>query len=909
MTRKLLALFLIFCFAFTLTTAFGAEDSSPKNYDISSAVKLLDAVGVIDSDEFNGAKYVTRGEFAAVVHAMLGLEAPEEAYNGDVSFSDVDGNHKYAHQIYGLKSMNLISGFSDGTFRPDTNITATEFIVVITRALGYGYRAEAKGGYPGGYYSVFATLEMNDYFYIGYSDYVKWNDAVVLIRAALEEDLDVQTYGEDGITTSQIEEGTNLLNTYLDVDMIEGVVTGVDITNLRGDNTTPPRRIVVGTTEIYVAKDDVYGYLGYCVKAYYKSADRAMGRRLLYIEKDEDNTEYVIDTKDVVSVADGIVEAYGKNNKKTKYKYEKYAAIIYNGVSTKDAFDKDLIAGESGVLKLVDNTGDRVADVVVADIYENYVVGKQNTDNYRIYDYYDSTKSIALDLEKDEPYVLLYNKAGAEIPFSSISKMAVVSVSSSRTDAPQDFVRAYVSTEKVCGTLEAKTETSSGYALIVGGKEVELTAKCMEYAENEIKIGAEVEVGLDIHGYGAYVKLASSDKEQFGYLMAMQTESGLEGETYVKFMDDAGYFGVTKFAKNVTIDNKTYREDYEAVEKVLNKSAKTIFGNEIPEGCIAQAMRYSVNANGEINFIDTVLNSHDGTLGTPENTNGANTLYMIKYDKLNYKQNAMSLGGQVLVSNSTKVFMVPMPDDTETDYMDEDYYNISSRSYFQDNNYYTGVAYYSDNNAASAQLITVKSSAAGGAWGSTEEPFAIFEKAAKAFDEKEEVVTRVYYWQYGKLQTMILKDDNISFTFGGETFRVDDLKCGDMFRYSVDGRGQMDAFVLVYRAQTDTLYPVYTTGVYDAPRVVTGYVYGVYDDGFKFMVTDDVTDLEGATNLETARNIGTVMIYDKDEVNEENRLKSGIHSDMQGYDSTYIECSRIVLQQRYCAPVGIYIIK
>ncbi len=909
MTRKLLALFLIFCFALAMTSAFASETAIVSSADTTAAVKLLDAVGIIDGTEFSGAKYVTRGEFAAVVYGMLGLEAPEEAYTGDVSFSDVEGNHKYAHQIYALKSMNLISGFSDGSFRPDTNITGTELIVVFTRVLGYGYRAEAKGGYPAGYYSVFATLDMSDYFTDGYSDYVKWSTAVVLIRAALEENLDVQTYGVDGITGTKIEEGTNLLNTYLDVDMIEGVVTGVDITNLRGDNTTPPRRIVVGTTEIYVAKDDVYGYLGYCVKAYCKSADQAMERRLLYIEKDEDNTEYVIDTKDVISISNGIVEAYGNNNRKTKYKYEKYAAIIYNGVSTTDAFDMSLIAGESGVLKLVDNTGDRVADVVVADIYENYVVGKQNTDNYRIYDYYDSTKSITLDLEKDEPYVLLYNKAGAEIPFSSISKMAVVSVSASKNDAPQDFVRAYVSTDKVYGTLESKSENSLGYVLVVGGKEVELTKKCMAYAEKEIKIGTEVEVGLDIHGYGAYIKPANSDKEQFGYILAMQTESGLEGETYVKFMDDSGNFGVTTFAKNLTIDNKTYREDYEAIEKVLNKSAKAIFGNEIPEGCIAQAMRYSVNSNGEITYIDTVLQSFDGSLGTPENMNGNNTLYMVKYDKLNYKQNAMSLGGQVLVSNSTKVFMVPMPDDTATDYMDEDFYNITSRSYFQDNNYYTGVAYYSKDNAASAQLITIKSSAAGGAWGSTEEPFAIFEKATKAFDEKEEVVTKIYYWQYGKRQTMILKDDNISFTIGSETFCVDDLKCGDMFRYSVDGRGQMDAFVLVYRAQTDTLYPVYTTGVYDAPRVVTGYVYGVYDDGFKFKVTDNVNDLEDTANLESARNIGTVMIYDKDEVNEGNRLKSGTHSDMQGYDSTYVECSKIVLQQRFCAPVGIYIIK
>ena len=269
----------------------------------------------------------------------------------------------------------------------------------------------------------------------------------------------------------------------------------------------------------------------------------------------------------------------------------------------------------------------------------------------------------------------------------------------------------------------------------------------------------------------------------------------------------------------------------------------------------------------------------------------------------------MSLGGQVLVSNDTKVFRVPMPNDDTVDFLDEDFYDISQRTYFQDNNNYTGIAYYSKDDAAAAQLITLKNSAGGGGWGSTEIPFAYFVKASKGFDENEEVVTKVYFWQYGKLQTVNCSKDNLTFTVGGETFDIKDLKCGDMFRYSVDGKGNLDAFVLVYRAETDTLYPVYPTGVYDTPRMVKAYVYGAYDDGFRFEVTDDVTDLEDGLYLETARNIGSVMIYDKDAVNDDEKLKPATHSDMVGYDRAGEDCSRVVLQQRYCAPIGIYIVK
>ena len=909
MTKKLLALLLVICFMFTLTPVFTYADEAKTAGDEKGSVEFLDALGIIDAKEYDGTKNITRGEFVDLVYRMLGFNEPQEAYTGYTHFSDVNAQHKYANQIYAVKDMNLISGFSDGTFRPDATISGTEAIVVLTRLLGYGYRAEAKGGYPGGYHTVFASMEMSDGFYSDYSAPLTWKQTAILMRGALEEDMDVQTYGKDGSISTSVEKGVTLLNQNLGVETSEGIVDGVDITNLRGDNTTPPRRIRVDGKEIYVAKDDVYGYLGYAVKAYYKDSDHSMGRRLLYIEKDTINNEYVFDTKDVVSVSNGVVSAYNSDGKKQNYRYETYAAIIYNGVTTTYGFNKELLSGENGVLKLIDNDGDRTADVVVIDIYENYVAGRINSDDYIVYDHYETGKFVALNLEKDEPYVLLYNKAGKEVSFGAIGDMAVVSVAKSLNDAPQTFIRAHVSTDKLTGTLEAKSEDSTGCVLTVGGVEVELTATCLKYGADEINIGDEVEIGLDIYGYGAYIEPASSDAEQFGYLIGVNTESGLKGETYVKFMDDSGNFGITTFADNLTIDDKEYKKDYEAVKTILHKSSKAIFGDDIESGCIAQAMRYSVNAEGKINFIDTVFNSYDGTLGAPGNMSGKNTLYMLSYEDLNYKQNAMSLGGQVLVSNDTKVFRVPMPNDDTVDFLDEDFYDISQRTYFQDNNNYTGIAYYSKDDAAAAQLITLKNSAGGGGWGSTEIPFAYFVKASKSFDENEEVVTKVYFWQYGKLQTVNCSKDNISFTIKDETFDIEDLKCGDMFRYSVDGKGNLDAFVLVYRAETDTLYPVYPTGVYDTPRMVKGYVYGAHTDGFRFEVTDDVTDLEDGAGLETARNIGTVMIYDKDAVNNDEKLKPATHSQMVGYDRAGEDCSRVVLQQRYCAPIGIYIIK
>ncbi|MCL5734596.1 MAG: S-layer homology domain-containing protein [Actinobacteria bacterium] len=51
-------------------------------------------------------------------------------------FSDVPQNHPYAAQIYDLANRAIISGFPDGTFRPDASLSRQQFAKVIVLTLG-----------------------------------------------------------------------------------------------------------------------------------------------------------------------------------------------------------------------------------------------------------------------------------------------------------------------------------------------------------------------------------------------------------------------------------------------------------------------------------------------------------------------------------------------------------------------------------------------------------------------------------------------------------------------------------------------------------------------------------------------------------------------------------------------------
>ena len=52
------------------------------------------------------------------------------------SFSDVPDTHPYAPAIIDLKGRSIVSGFADGTFRPNSQMTRQQFAKVIVKTLG-----------------------------------------------------------------------------------------------------------------------------------------------------------------------------------------------------------------------------------------------------------------------------------------------------------------------------------------------------------------------------------------------------------------------------------------------------------------------------------------------------------------------------------------------------------------------------------------------------------------------------------------------------------------------------------------------------------------------------------------------------------------------------------------------------
>ncbi len=97
--------------------------------DVNDMSSRLIVQGVTDS-LFAPNAAITRAEFAAIVTRGLGIQ---HAPYSD-SLSDVGGSDWYAGAVQAAVHYGLVTGYEDGTFRPDANISRQEAAAVLVRA-------------------------------------------------------------------------------------------------------------------------------------------------------------------------------------------------------------------------------------------------------------------------------------------------------------------------------------------------------------------------------------------------------------------------------------------------------------------------------------------------------------------------------------------------------------------------------------------------------------------------------------------------------------------------------------------------------------------------------------------------------------------------------------------------------
>lgn len=89
-------------------------------------------IGGFPDGSFKPNDYITRAQFAAI--AVKAFDLPPSANSRN--FTDVPSNYWASSVIRAISNSGLVTGFPDGTFRPEERITRTQALVILAKALG-----------------------------------------------------------------------------------------------------------------------------------------------------------------------------------------------------------------------------------------------------------------------------------------------------------------------------------------------------------------------------------------------------------------------------------------------------------------------------------------------------------------------------------------------------------------------------------------------------------------------------------------------------------------------------------------------------------------------------------------------------------------------------------------------------
>ena len=128
-TKRFFSALLVLCLTLALVLTASAAGNAA---DLDEAVQVVTALGIMSGDgsgDLGLSRRVTRAEFIT----MAIRATPDGGSVGQAASSpypDVPRSHWASGYVEAAVSRRLISGFSDGTFRPEQEIKLAEGVVI-----------------------------------------------------------------------------------------------------------------------------------------------------------------------------------------------------------------------------------------------------------------------------------------------------------------------------------------------------------------------------------------------------------------------------------------------------------------------------------------------------------------------------------------------------------------------------------------------------------------------------------------------------------------------------------------------------------------------------------------------------------------------------------------------------------
>ncbi|MEK4629881.1 S-layer homology domain-containing protein [Solibacillus sp. FSL R7-0682] len=135
MTKKIISLAVICLLMMSMTIPSTSYANDIKNHPMVHELTYWSSLNVIRPDakgNYNPNRAVTRGEFASYIARILNLPVSDTH-----TFKDLKPGVELTNEIQAAAGANILSGYPDGTFRPNEKITREQMSALLLRALTY----------------------------------------------------------------------------------------------------------------------------------------------------------------------------------------------------------------------------------------------------------------------------------------------------------------------------------------------------------------------------------------------------------------------------------------------------------------------------------------------------------------------------------------------------------------------------------------------------------------------------------------------------------------------------------------------------------------------------------------------------------------------------------------------------
>lgn len=809
-------------------TTFSDVDSS-KSY--ASAVSLLAALELLKGDgdgTFRPEGDITRAEFATVVVRTLGQEESAQAAAGQYTFDDVPTDSWASGFISVASTLGIISGYGDGNFGPEDNVTYEQAVKMLVCALGYEPMAYNIVGdntelvWPGGYLA--AASQLNILTGVNGTQGVaakRWQVAR-LVYNSLEVDLMEKTMYQN--EERYVITDKNILNNYLNLYRSRGEVVANSTASASGTaGRVRPGEVLIKDSsdgEEYLFADngiDTKNLIGRSITFYYtRTLDD--DRTLIYVEdKTSDSDVVVINDLDAIdrvsgSFGSGVTIEYWANEKDrntTSLKIAPNPTVMVNGAidNTSDARSLLMPESASGSVELIDSTGTGSYDRILITSYETYVVKSVNATDKMISDNYRSnTENPTLTLDTDDTMneITFVRANGTSASFSNIQKWAVLSVKDAFVSG-RNKIEVVISTESITGTI---TGVEDEHTIYIDEKPYKVSRYYNKYAAreagNQFKVDDSGKFYLDKDGkiaafdktessssYG-FIRGATYERDVLRFSMLTQTGSAittLTGASRVR-VDGKSLQGTDVIAelREIMENNESINID---VERDYLEGLNNLY--------VSQLVKYTTNTSGQITSIQTIESSDLEQLDLRYDISSKSGKKVMKYDSANKQFKSVSDSGEghnsFIINANTFVFIVPS-DRANT--------NVFSRrkgtDYFKDGFEYSIEAYDVSSTSlrtAAAVVVYDIASADDEIEIDATSPIAIYQghsMSSQAPDSEYNANVRAYLTGYDKSSKELQE-------IWAKPSALEGLSEGDVFRYVATSQGYIKSVEVILKAK------------------------------------------------------------------------------------------------------------